>query len=110
MGFNTTVMLLNDRLNDIEKDPEFGRKLSQDVSLIGYPDAYRNQYYAKVIETHHNSAMSIVAVGHNMGITLGHSMIDGHSIVDEPEQAKIAMLKDLASQLGYRLVKSRRVK
>ena len=105
MGFNTTVMLLNDRLHDIERDTTLGTQIATDVSRLGLADSYRTLQYGKVIETHHNSSMSIVAVGHNMGITLGHAVIEGGDLVNALEEAKVDMLKQLADSLGYRLVK-----
>lgn len=72
MGWNTTVVVMNDALNSIEKDPDFGRKLAlaclraidgkpHDVSAGGHVNA------ATVIETHHADTLVTVEVGHNFG-------------------------------------------
>ena len=35
MGFNTTVLVLNDALTEIENDPEFGKKLVAGIRKLG---------------------------------------------------------------------------
>ena len=75
MGWNTTVVVLNDALTDIRDDPEFGRKLYDacleavarkpvDVSAGCHCNA------ATVIETHHADQMVLVRVGGNMGVVV----------------------------------------
>jgi hypothetical protein len=73
MGYNTTVVILNDALDGIAKDPEFGKKLVAailsvgcykkpiDVSAMGYCNA------ATVIESHHADQDVYVKVGGNYG-------------------------------------------
>lgn len=111
MGYNTTVVVMNDALDAIAKDPEFGEKLKSTIlgiSLGINPDT--GQYYrsqdvsaghhvnaATVIESHHASYQSVVVVGGNYGSILGHSFSD-------PKQ-KLAILNDLASEIGYTLHK-----
>lgn len=107
MGFNTTVIVMNDALHSIENDTEFGKKLAtailmfrpsqgrQDVSSGGHCNA------ASVIETHHANDTAVVAVGGNYGTVLGtHS-----DWVHHTPESKEEILRDLAEQMGYRLVK-----
>jgi excisionase family DNA binding protein len=74
MGWNTTVVVMNDALEDIARDPDFGQKLKMaclravakskcpvDVSAMGYINA------ATVIETHHADYNVLVCVGGNTG-------------------------------------------
>lgn len=106
MGYNTTVMILNDALESIEKDPDFGKNLAAGVRRVtlGKPvDVFsKNGSAATVIETHHADGTSLVAVGGNDGISLGTFYYVGNPYEDE---GKVAILKALAEQLGYRIVK-----
>ncbi len=72
MGFNTTVVVLNDALGDIEKDPNFGKKLVRAIMEVqrGKPvdvSAGCHANAALVVETHHADHDVIVAVGGNYG-------------------------------------------
>lgn len=77
MGFNTTVVILNDALSEIREDAEFGRKLADaiqnmrpnsapiNVSANGLRIGHCNA--AQVIETHHADHDVTVIVGANTG-------------------------------------------
>lgn len=104
MGYNTTLVVLNDALHEIENDAEFGRKVSQatrmvtrgkpvDISSGGHCNA------ATVIETHHADGINLIAVGGNCGQDLGY--MGGY------RSESIDLLKSLADKLGYRIVKKR---
>ena len=111
MGYNTSVIVINDALTDIEKDPEFGKKLAQtirklpmhrtmhrselDVSARGHCNA------ATVIETHHADQTALIAVGGNYGNCLGIAW--GYSHHEKEKQLEI--LKQIADQFGYTLRK-----
>lgn len=71
MGLNTTVVILNDYLHDIENDPEFGKKLSRAIKNSGFNDSTRG---FQVVTCHHNSATSVIAVNGNRGRVIGWSM------------------------------------
>ncbi len=87
MGWNTTVVLLNDALHEIAEDPEFGKRLADAVSLLavnkgpvdvsahGRRSIHCNA--ATVIETHHADITVHVAVGQNYG-----------QVVPSPQRAK----------------------
>ena len=111
MGFNTTVVVMNDNLHLIEKDPEFGKRLAQAIMRLDGEDkpanvaAYGAQCIAAnaatVIETHHNSSTAIVAVGGNYAHVLGWA----GDVPHHTDEGKLACLKALAEAMGYRLVK-----
>ena len=77
MGYNTTVVVLNDALSYIKDDPGFGARLAYAVSraVMGKPvdvpaysiggGVYCNA--AIVIETHHADYDVMVRVGGNRG-------------------------------------------
>jgi hypothetical protein len=106
MGFNSTVVVLNDALSQIERDPDFGKNLARaimevsrgkpvDVASVSGNSIHCN--VVTVIEAHHNSLYEVIAVGGNTGIRLGYTTYyDGD---------KVAMLRDVALSRGYRLVK-----
>jgi hypothetical protein len=80
MGYNTTVLVLNDALTEIENDPNFGKKLAEVIRQHGilqgmvpkqrvssYVRAGSYMNAATVIETHHSSQTALVAIGGNYG-------------------------------------------
>lgn len=77
MGFNTTVVVLNDALHAIAEDKDFGKNLS-DVILgfsrqgsINFVPAQNHANAAHVIETHHADSMHLVGIGGNIGYDFG---------------------------------------
>jgi hypothetical protein len=81
MGSNATVVVLLDQLDQIGKDPEFGKKLVQAIlwranNGPGKPlyDHYPEPYLpgqTQVVEVHHADNQVIVAVGANYGRVIG---------------------------------------
>lgn len=118
MGYNTTVMVLNDALGYIEKDPKFGENLAKaiyqksglrdkgvDVPAHAYVDGEPRGVHcnaATVIETHHADGTAIVAVGQNYGTKLDECYYVGRHDLYE---GQLKILQQLASYMGYRLVK-----
>ena len=108
MGYNTSVIVLNDALNQIERDPDFGRKLSmavlalnlepgrhQDVSAGNHCNA------ASVIETHHADSTTLVSFGGNMG----HQQLTTCGWLHHQAEQQERMCREWAGKLGFRLVK-----
>lgn len=110
MGFNTTVLVLNDALHEIANDPKFGEKLVAailhlqvipgplDVSVGNHVNA------ASAVETHHADGVAIVAVGGNTAATVGNPL--HWTVMREPAELKEKIVRELAQQLG--LVVSRK--
>lgn len=118
MGYNTTVVVLNDALGQIEKDPDFGKKLAAAVKKVscfqhdpsfhysmGDVSAGNHCNAATVIETHHADNTSVVLVGGNCGTSLGETYGWNHN----EEEHQVRMLQDIAGKLGYDLVKKEEV-
>ncbi len=68
MGFNTTVVILNDSLHDIEHDPDFGKNLAQAIYFLSsnnepfHVSSNGSSNAAIVIETHHADYTTLIAV------------------------------------------------
>lgn len=77
MGFNTTVVVLNDALSMIENDPEFGQRLARAITELRHGQSIDVPAFsskggvhcnaAKVIETHHADYEVLIKVGRNTG-------------------------------------------
>ncbi len=80
MGYNTTVVVLNDALSFIETDPDFGKNLVRAILQVhrgGPVDVAAHSSKggihcnaATVIETHHASQDVLVKVGGNRGVVV----------------------------------------
>ena len=110
MGYNTSVIVLNDALHDIENDPEFGKNLAQTIRRAALPDLHRSQLdvragchcnAASVIETHHADQTSLVAFGGNYGNCLGMAWGSSH----HEKEKQLEILRQIADQFGYTLRK-----
>jgi len=111
MGWNTTVVVLNDCIHEIEHDPDFGKKLARAITSLSTQRYIAEQQgrsfigadvsagmcvnAATVVETHHADGTALVAVGGNYGRELGTFYAYG----DEDEDVRL--LKALADKLGY---------
>lgn len=74
MGWNTTVVIMNDALGAIGNDPDFGKNLANAVcKAVSKKDcpvrvgALGHSTAALVIETHHADVEVLVRVGGNQG-------------------------------------------
>ena len=115
MGYNTTVVVHNDSLGTIGKDPEFGKNLERAILSIGMTDdkcigvSASNGHCVhcnavEVIETHHADSVVAVAVGGNYGVELGFA--GGYRAMGSDDESKLEMVKHLAENLGYTLRKN----
>jgi hypothetical protein len=106
VGFNTTMIVLNDALHAIENDKDFGKKVAQAIRDLNLrPDDGRgidissgnNANAATVVEQHHADYSVLCAVGGNCVTVLGSVLAFRHNT--EPVQYQL--LKMLADKLGY---------
>lgn len=75
MGYNTTVVIYNDALNEIEKDKDFGKNLYDAIMRnVGSnkPELIHTGRMSagEVIEQHHSSFDVIVKIGGNTGVRI----------------------------------------
>jgi hypothetical protein len=107
MGFNSTIMICNDCIDAIEKDPAgWWTAAWEALSLGKLPQRFGiggcvNGFLA--VAQHHADVHSVIAVGGNYATVLWQGMrgIAGH----HEEADIIKLLKAAASKYGYRLVK-----
>jgi len=109
MGWNTTVVVHNDALHEIENDPEFGKNLSRAITIAagrGTREEVSAGHHCgacEVIESHHADQVRVVAVGGNYGVELGYG--GQWPVCTNDEESKVKMLKNLAESLGYNIRK-----
>jgi hypothetical protein len=105
MGYNSTVLVLNDRLGEIERDPEgfvkemitaIHRKGSRDEEMDFYPGQ------SSVIHCAHADEVTVMAVGGNHATILGRLHNGGNH---HTEENQISILKRIADDYGFRLVR-----
>ena len=108
MGINTTVVILNDALNEIENDPDFGKNLGDAIRKHGFMSSPTTSVSsggfcdaAEVIEMHHSECRAIIEVGGSMGVKL----FDDVGKIKYSKERTLNIVKEMAKQLGYRLVK-----
>lgn len=108
MGYNSTIVVLNDALHEIEKDPEFGSKVAKAIRALSVKEgpidirAGGHVNAASAVETHHADGINLIAVGGNCGTDLGYS----GNYRAQPED----LLRELARKLGYQIVRNREKK
>lgn len=73
MGLNTTVLVLNDNLADIEKDEKLGSLLATCIKQMHNPERWLSPvgHGVYVVETHHADDVAILAVGGNTARVVG---------------------------------------
>ena len=109
MGFNSTVLILNDRLEEIKRNPQqFAENLYTAIgrTIIDLPQEF-SPGQSEVIDCQHADVVSIIAVGGNCASILGRYGNGGHH---HQEESKIQLLKWLADDYGYRLVRKSKKK
>lgn len=113
MGFNTTLVIMNDALHCIENDKEFGAKVAAAVSKFG---CYGKEHVdvsagghcnaATVVDCHHADQTSIILVGGNMG-TVALPYAGGWK---HDEKAQERMVRYWADKMGLTVSKKRKRK
>lgn len=103
MGLNTTVLVLNDRLGDIEKDQNLGKLLALAINSHSSSEPQTPVGHGVyVIETHHADDLAIVAVGGNTSQVLGHVPADLLNTAPSKEQDAKNIVRQLALRLGLK--------
>jgi hypothetical protein len=104
MGFNTSLVLMNDCLHGLKDDKDLGEKIEQAVLKLsvekGPIDIIFGGYsgYFRAIETHHADGYVPILVGGNTGI-----VIKGASVGWSHDNPELDLLKRLADKHGFTL-------
>lgn len=115
MGYNTAVLVLNDALGCIEDDPDFGMNLARAIRYFNMKrepidiSSKNHVNAATVISCEHADADQVVVFGKNMGWPLSNTFYNSPSWPKpgQEEEWKLAVVRNLAGQLGYNLTKKR---
>lgn len=109
MGFRTVVILHNDRADEWTNDPKLGENIFHGANAIGSgrpgPNAWdnpANMRYGQVVECTHADTITLAVIECLRFHPLTYS--NWHRDEDET-QRNLALLRDMADKLGYRLVK-----
>lgn len=108
MGYNTPVLLLNDALDEMRNDPTFAKRIveaSATAAMWGKPidvSAGSHCNAATVLPSAHADFVQVIAFGGNHTTTLLRVYNGGHHYTSDEQ---VQLVKDLAHQYGYRLVK-----
>lgn len=93
MGLNTAVVILNDRLHDLEGDPAFAQQIAESIRANGRDRGLQNGY--GVLPSVHADHDQVVVVG-------GNTIKDFSELADGQAER---MLRRLAEERGFRLVR-----
>jgi hypothetical protein len=109
MGFNSVILIANVDLHRIGDDEQFGAKVSEQLGLhcTGRNSPWLTDGF-KVVAQHHANNVSVILVGGNTAKIIGMSRRgDGSWARDgeEGQQDVVRILKEVAQDHGYRLVK-----
>jgi len=95
MGFNAALVVLCDRLDEIERDPEFGKKVANAIRENSMPEKYRRTYITgqtQVVCVAHADTAQVIKVGGNTGSLVGYGLSRNKmgklEVVWEPEPEK----------------------
>jgi hypothetical protein len=104
MGFNSTVLVLNDRLGEIERNPEeFVKEMLYAIQRSGV-DKQEGFHPGQttVMSCAHADTVTILAVGGNCATVMGRVHNGGHHHTEEDQ---VKLLRELADKYGFSLRK-----
>jgi hypothetical protein len=102
MGFRTIVALSNDRSSDWERNPDLGRAIMQISASREDRTGSAEAIGLTLVECTHADHQSLIIADGYTAKSVAFS--NWHSGQTE-EQRNLALLKDLADRLGYRISK-----
>jgi hypothetical protein len=117
MGFNSTLIIRNDSLIDIEKDPEFGKKVCAAIRKFGFTKESSagtirsgcSANAADVVHVDHADSHHCIIVGCNTAWDLGYCGSWHPNYHDTSEEERnVEYIRKIAASMGYNLTKKRK--
>lgn len=109
MGYNSVLFVLNDCMHTIDEHTDewwqharraLGKAMSKAVITFGFRG---HANYCQAVWCEHADSVALIAAGGNHASVIGYTMGENHGTPED----NINLLKAIAEQLGYRLVKKR---
>jgi len=103
VGYNAAVVVLLDRLDEIERDQEFGKKLVAAIRhRASYGDRCREPYVTgqtQVVSVAHADTLQVIAVGGNTGrlVGVGFRTQDDDELIRDLERERRRKKREAAS-------------
>jgi hypothetical protein len=107
MGFRTVVVLNNDQAHEWENDPNLGEKIWTSASLLGHPELNDRFQYGNIVEQVHADTQTLAVLDGYGGKPVAYT----HWNREQTDEVRnLALLKDLADRMGYRISKKPKAK
>ena len=109
MGFQSTVLIRNDCLHEIEKDKDFGKKVSDAVTQgWGHMPVIISSGHcmngAELIESHHMDGQVVLVAG---GGTISRLGYKGNYPTDPQSMCELkTLLNNVCAEYGLRVIKA----
>ena len=112
MGYNTLVLLHNDSIGEIKKDPEFATRLTSAMTRVKNEDVYVNAGHdvsaAKVVCTQHADHLALIEMQGNTANVIDYDVLSSLLIAKKKyEDAKQAYDKLHEEQENTSAIKSK---
>lgn len=102
MGFNSTILIRNDFLNEVKDDPEFGKKVFH--AIQHGPQKYPSPSGSfQVITVDHADSYYLIIAGGNAATPIAAT--GGYHMNPRIPKDQDTLLRRFVKQLGYRLVR-----
>lgn len=101
MGWNSSLVVLNDRLGDIRKDENFGPRVA-DAIARSFGRTHEHEYWGQVIAQNHMDTKSLLVVGENVGKQLG---VISHIPDKDDDDDVVDAMRWFLRQKGYMVSK-----
>ncbi len=104
MGFRTVPLLINDHMHEWSKDPELGKLIANAASFTNSREGSRIGNYGYVLECTHADTQTLAVIDSYSMTRLATGSWGGHEM---QKMRDLALLKQAAEKLGYKLVKNK---
>jgi hypothetical protein len=110
MGYNSTIVIVNDAIDMIANDKDFGKSVANAIRSMSMTQGQRVDIAsgnhcnaAHLVEIHHADESVVVVVGGNLGVKRAHVYGWKHN----EDEVQRQLIEEWACRLGYELVKKK---